>query len=355
MKCRFWSQQTDPKAVSCAMNRFFRYHLDHVLFWALTIGFHAYTRIYLIDKVSAFQFVLEIIVRNTLLASVIYFNLLVVIPRMSKGKAPVWILASIGSLVFYAFAKNLHDVYLYGYVVGDPARINFFHSTFYNFSIVLFYFAFASALYLSKQWYVQRELLQQIRLEKLNTELDYLKAQMNPHFLFNSINTIFFQINKDNTEARETLGKFSDMLRYQLYECNDPSIAIEKELAYLKNYVELQKLRRNGHDIIDFKVADELRNFSLPPLLLIPFIENAFKHVSNFTDKKNEVRIELTKNDQTIQLIVINTTDSSVKEAGGIGLKNVKRRLELLFPNRHTLDVKKTSDRFEVNLTLELV
>jgi two-component system LytT family sensor kinase len=96
-------------------------------------------------------------------------------------------------------------------------------------------------------------------------------------------------------------------------------------------------------------------NFSLPPLLLIPFIENAFKHVSNFTDQKNEVRIELTKNDQVVQLMVINTTDSSVKETGGIGLKNVKRRLELLFPNRHTLDVKKTTDQFEVNLTLELV
>jgi sensor histidine kinase YesM len=337
------------------MNRFFRYHLDHILFWALTIGFHAYTRMYLIDKVNAFQFALEIIVRNALLAGVIYFNLLVVIPRISKGKVLAWILASIGSLVFYAFAKNLHDVYLYGYVIGDPGRVNFFHSTFYNFSIVLFYFAFAGALYLSKQWYVQRELLQQIQLEKLNSELEYLKAQMNPHFLFNSINTIFFQIDKHNQGARETLGKFSDMLRYQLYECNDPLIVIEKELAYLRNYVELQKLRRNENDVIEFTITDELRNFSLPPLLLIPFIENAFKHVSNFTDKKNEVRIELTKNDQTVQLIVINTTDSSAKETGGIGLRNVKRRLELLFPQRHALAVRKTPDRFEVNLTLKLV
>jgi two-component system LytT family sensor kinase len=336
------------------MNRFFRYHVDHILFWALTIGFHAYTRMHLIDKVNAFQFVLEIIVRNALLASVIYFNLLIVIPRISKGKVFAWILASVGSLVFYPFAKNLHDVYLYGYVIGDPQRINFFHSTFYNFSIVLFYFAFAGALYLSKQWYIQRELLQQIQLEKLNTELDYLKAQMNPHFLFNSINTIFFQIDKHNQEARETLGKFSDMLRYQLYEGNGTEIAIEKELAYLKNYVELQKLRRNGQDIIEFNVSNEVRNFSLPPLLFIPFIENAFKHVSNYTDKNNEVRIELTRSVQTVKLMVINTTDTAAKETGGIGLKNVKRRLELLFPQRHTLDVKQTTDRFEVNLTLEL-
>lgn len=337
------------------MNRFFRYHLDHIIFWALTIGFHAYTRMYLIDKVNAFQFVLEVIVRNTLLAGVIYFNLLLVIPRFSKGKTFRWIMVLAGSLVFYAFAKNLHDVYLYGYVIGDPARINFFHSTFYNFSIVLFYSAFAGTLYLSKQWYMQRELLQQIRLEKLNTELDYLKAQMNPHFLFNSINTIFFQIDKQNQEARETLGKFSDMLRYQLYECNETEIAIEKELAYLKNYVELQKLRRNSHDEIEFNVSDDIRNFSLPPLLLIPFIENAFKHASGFTDRKNEVKIELSKKDQTLQLTVLNTTDSSAKETGGIGLKNVKRRLELLFPQRYTLDVNKTTDRFEVSLILKLL
>ena len=336
------------------MNRFFRYRLDHILFWTLTVFFHAYTRTYLINKVSVFQFVLEIIVRNALLASVIYFNLLVVIPRMSHGKTFVWILASIGSLVFYAFAKNLHDVYLYGYVIGDPSRVDFFHSTFYNFSIVLFYLGFASALYLSKQWYIQRETLRQIKLEKLNTELDYLKAQMNPHFLFNSINTIFFQINKENTEARETLGKFSDMLRYQLYECNGNEIAIEKELSYLKNYVGLQKLRRNGQDEINFTIADDVRHFSLPPLLLIPFIENAFKHVSNFTDKKNEVTIGLTKANQTVQLSVFNTTDHSVKEAGGIGLKNVKRRLELLFPQRHWLDIQKSDSGFSVNLKLEL-
>lgn len=337
------------------MNRFFRHHIDHILFWALTIGFHAYTRVYLIDQVNVFQFVLELIVRNALLAGVIYFNLLIVIPRLGKGKVLVWIFASIGSLLFYAFTKNLHDGYLYGYVISDPERVDFSPSTFYNFSIVLFYLAFAGALYLSKQWYIQRELLQQIRLEKLNTELEYLKAQMNPHFLFNSINTIFFQIDKHNQDARETLGKFSDMLRYQLYECNDPSIAIEKELAYLKNYVELQKLRHNGDDTIEFTVADELKNFSLPPLLLIPFIENALKHVSNFTDRKNEVRIELTKHDKTIQLKVFNTVDSSAKETGGIGLKNVKRRLELLFPQRYALDVKKTTDQFEVNLTLELL
>lgn len=335
------------------MNRFFRYHIDHILFWALTIGFHAYTRLHLIHKADVFQFALEIIVRNVLLAGVIYFNLLVVIPRMNRGKILTAVMASLLSIAVYVAAKNAHDVYFYGYVVGDVERQDFFYNSFYNFSIVLFYLAFATAIYLSKQWYIQRDLLHKIKLEKLNTELEYLKAQMNPHFLFNSINTIFFQINKENTKARESLGKFSDMLRYQLYECNDPSISIEKELAYLNNYVELQKLRRNANDVIHFSVSEELKHFSMPPLLLIPFIENAFKHVSNFTDRKNEVKINLSKSGNTVTLDVFNTTDSSAKEEGGIGLKNVKRRLELLYPNRHTLDLGQTSAGFTVTLKLE--
>ena len=315
----------------------------------LTIGFHAYTQWFKIADTGVF--VQEIIVRNALLAIVIYFNLLVVFPRINRGRVWSGIMLLLCSLVFYAVVKHVHDVYRYEH---PAAHADFVHSAFYDFSIVVFYLAFATALHLSRQWYIQRETLRQINLEKLNTELEYLKAQMNPHFLFNSINTIFFQINKENTAARETLGKFSDMLRYQLYECNGHEITIEKELSYLNNYVELQKLRRNGQDEITFSVADDVKRFSLPPLLLIPFIENAFKHVSNFTDKKNEVTIELTKTNQTVQLSVYNTTDATAKETGGIGLKNVTRRLELLFPQRHSLDIQKSDSGFSINLKLEL-
>lgn len=337
------------------MNRFFRYHLDHVLFWMLTIGFHAYTRVHLIEKINLFQFILEVIIRNGLLAVVIYFNLLVVIPRISESKRNLsWVLAAMVSLILYVAVKNAHDVYLYSHVIGDTEHQGFFFNTYYNFSIVIFYFSFATALYLSRQWFMQRELLRQIRLEKLTTELEYLKAQMNPHFLFNSLNTIFFQINKENTTARETLGKFSDMLRYQLYECTGNEVTIEKELAYLKNYVALQTLRRNEHDQVSFSVADDVKGFSLPPLLLIPFIENAFKHASSFTDKPNIINIELNKTQNNLQLIVHNTIDTITKDSGGIGLKNVTRRLELLFPEGYTLNIRQTSDHFHTTLTLTL-
>lgn len=326
-----------------------------MLFWVLTIFFHGYTRLNVLYTAGAGQFVLELALRSVLLAGVIYTTQWVVIPRLTEGKrvamALVLLVASIG---MYILLKNAHDVYLFGEIMGDSSRLRFFHNSLYNFSIVLFYLAFATALHLSKQWYLQRELIRKIEVEKLNTELAYLRAQINPHFLFNSINTIYFQIDKQNLAARETLGKFSDMLRYQLYECNGKEIAIEKELQYLKNYVELQRLRKDENCAIEFS-ASGLTDFSLPPLLLIPFVENAFKHVSVHAAKANEIRISLTRGSSTFTMTVFNTRDATLetpKEAGGIGMKNVARRLELLYHDRYTLEVKETSESYSVTLVI---
>ncbi|HEY3430367.1 MAG TPA: histidine kinase, partial [Cyclobacteriaceae bacterium] len=251
--------------------------------------------------------------------------------------------------------KSFHDGYLYQVVLGLSQKGMETH-LFYNLSIVTFYFIFATTLHLSKQWYIQRELIRKIEVEKLNTELEYLKAQINPHFLFNSINTIYFQIDKQNAAARETLNKFSEMLRYQLYECNGHEIPVEKEVSYLKNYVELQRLRKDENYAIEFLCNPELKNFSMPPLLLVPFVENAFKHVSHFTDKKNAIKIDVSKTGNFFRLSVFNTKDNThrASESGGIGLKNVKRRLELLYKDRYLLDVVNSEEMFEVTLELKI-
>ncbi|MCW5911450.1 MAG: histidine kinase [Cyclobacteriaceae bacterium] len=338
------------------VNRSFQYKFDHALFWALTVFFHGYTRLWVIEKAGTGQFLLEIFVRNILLAGVIYLALLVIIPRLVSGKKIIAsLLIMLAALILYVLLKNTHDVYLYEYVIRDTERTGFFRHSLYNFSIVLFYLAFASAMHLSKQWYLQREHIRKIELEKLNTELEYLKAQINPHFLFNSLNTVFFQIDKQNRQARETLATFSDMLRYQLYECNGHEIPVEKEVNYLKNYVELQRLRRDENYDIRFSVSNNLANFTLPPLLLLPFVENAFKHVSVFTDRKNEIKIDLFKSENLFHINVRNTKDTKQHPGnGGIGLKNVKRRLELLYKNHHRLDIIEKPESFEVNLEIQL-
>ncbi|MEX2235100.1 MAG: histidine kinase [Cyclobacteriaceae bacterium] len=339
------------------MDRFWKYRLDHLIFWSATVGFHMFTRLQLINKAGLDQFTLEIIIRNGLLAVLIYFNLLVLIPRYAQRKKIIaYTFLLLGTLGVYVLFKNAHDVYLNGYVLGDESGRSFFYNTYYNFSIAIFYVAFGIALHLSKEWYFQRELIRKMEVEKLNSELEYLKAQINPHFVFNSINTIYFQIQKDNTTARQSLSAFSEMLRYQLYECNGKEILIEKEINYLKNYVALQRMRKDENYNITFVEEDDLKGFTISPLLLIPFVENAFKHVSHYPGE-NEVRIRLARHEQRFQLSVYNTKENSKKVNDthtGIGLKNVRRRLELLYKDRHELSIDSKPDSFEVNLLLDI-
>jgi two-component system, LytTR family, sensor kinase len=339
------------------MERFWKYRFEHVIFWSATVFFHMFTRVHLIEEAGLFQFILEVLIRNSLLAVVIYTNNLILIPRLIRHKnAVTYIVFLIAILVFYALLKNLHDVYLYGYVMDIDDRRYFFHNTFYNLSIALFYTAFGVALQLSREWYRQREQIRKIEVEKLNTELEYLKSQINPHFLFNSINTIYFQIDKKNSAARDTLSMFSEMLRYQLYECNGHAVPIEREINYLKNYVDLQRLRKDENYKIEFNCETNVKGFAIAPLLLICFVENAFKHVSHFPEN-NRIDIALNYEDNTFNLRVMNTIDKKQTEQAhtGIGLKNVKRRLELLYPGQHQLNIHENyTGQFQVHLKLTI-
>src|SRR5690606_38360375 len=135
--------------------------------------------------------------------------------------------------------------------------------------------------------------LAEIAREKAEAELNFLKSQINPHFLFNSLNTVYFLIHKENEMARRALHQFSDMLRYQLYETNGNKQPIEKELQFLRGYFELQKWRKDQELDIQFEIGEGLSGFSIEPLILIPFIENAFKHVSRIPGRDNFLKVYL--------------------------------------------------------------
>jgi two-component system LytT family sensor kinase len=196
-----------------------------------------------------------------------------------------------------------------------------------------------------------------IEKEKIKNELDFLKAQFNPHFLFNSINSIYGHIDKKNTDARNMLLTFSEMLRYQLYECNVESINIEKEINYIKNYVALQQVRKEESLIVKLNINDNVKGFTIAPLLFIAFIENAFKYVSNNDAKENRVEISLCGNGNNIHFQIFNTKEinntAPIKHKG-IGIANVKRRLELLYPGKYKLNIGDAADTYEVTLNLQL-
>jgi two-component system LytT family sensor kinase len=203
---------------------------------------------------------------------------------------------------------------------------------------------------------------QMLEKEKTENELHFLKSQMNPHFLFNAINSIYVLIKKDPELASHTLLKFADMLRYQLYECNADRIPIEKEIVYLDNYIGLEKLRKGPTLYTEYHVGTEVRHFSIAPLLIIPFVENAFKYVSSYSDRPNQVAVNLRCRDGLFELSVENTFDEDdifprdrIERngvGGGIGLENVRRRLELIYNGLHQLDIRKEGKNYSVLLKI---
>lgn len=195
--------------------------------------------------------------------------------------------------------------------------------------------------------------------ERVKHELDFLKAQINPHALFNSLNTIYGHIDKNNQEARNILLKFSGLLRYQLYDCSEEKISLEKEIEFIRNYISFQQIRKEKNLEVEVCINADQGNYTIAPLLLVILIENAFKFVSSFADKENRIEIKLTAANGVFDFFVSNTTEHrrpmpSIINQGGIGLTNLKRRLELIYVGKYTLDFKQDVDHYEASLKLTL-
>lgn len=191
----------------------------------------------------------------------------------------------------------------------------------------------------------------QLEKEQAAAELTYLKAQLNPHFLFNSLNSIYTQLEFNVKGAKDTLNLLADLLRYQLYDCNAERISLEKEIAYLKSYIGLQQLRKDNCRI-EIKSDGFVEGLYIPPLLLIPFVENAFKHLSDGDD--NWICVEMKTNGKNFDFCCSNTFMPQERSSSGIGLENVKKRLALHYGNNHMLSIFVENNVFEVKLSLGL-
>lgn len=190
-------------------------------------------------------------------------------------------------------------------------------------------------------------------MEKANSlaELTYLKAQLNPHFLFNSLNSLYTQLDFDVPEAKVTLVNIADLLRYQLYECSVDFVPLSKELLHLENYCNLQRIRTEATTVVNIPVVGD--EYKIAPLLLLPFVENAFKHVSDDEDRENVIEIDIQLTNEGLALRCMNTTGVAHGEPG-IGLQNVRQRLELLYPQDYVLETGEADGRYYIHLQLKL-
>jgi two-component system, LytTR family, sensor kinase len=288
-----------------------------------------------------------------------YFNIYFTIPKFLYQKKYIsFFISLLAGIAFTALLRVPLATYLneHYFFVGKPQPR--FAELFLNslLNIFIWTVCIVAAKLMADRMRIQRNLDEMAR-EKEKAELDFLNAQFNPHFLFNSINLIYGHIEKQNAVARNMLLTFSDMLRYQLYDCSSNSILIEKEMSYIRNYVALQKARKEESLTVNLCIDENVKGFVIAPLLFIAFIENAFKYVSNSDEKENCVKIFFQRQNDMLIFRSCNSKEPDKDnhiEHKGIGISNAKRRLGLLYPKKHELTINDSKDFYEVILKLQL-
>ncbi len=293
----------------------------------------------------------------TMLGMSIFSNC-ILIPLHKKGKSYAFIVSLLSLLVIAVFFGTIEHV-----------SINFFNLEthehehppvffFYVRQIFIFGFIFFVnyATFLLEQTAELKMKQKQLHEEKLETELKLLKAQINPHFIFNALNNIYSLSYMQSEKAPESVLKLSEMLRYVFYDCSKDKVAISNEIKYIENFSAFQQMKSDFEQRITLHVDMANSLIEVSPMLLIPFIENAFKYSRVEEDESAFVNINIKQKENSLNFNIVNSVpkDNKTLAGSGMGIQNVKQRLEIIYPGAHTLEVIDKGDVFEVSLELKL-
>ncbi len=345
--------------------------IAQVVFWSLLI---CSMNLSFLDLWSTPEFLFKTILPAIAITLLILWNVLGLIPRFFHQKQyGKYIFSTIITVIVVVVLFNLLENFFMG-VFSDvfqsgrpgqgprfgPPRPKFPHLDPKVFMQTIIYTATImlgtvfESIELQNQ---QEQRTQLLEKEKLETEMKFLKSQINPHFLFNALNNVYTLTLIQSEEAPEMVMGLSEMLRYMLYESNQEVVPLEKEINYIENYIALVQLKGEKPLDVDVSIDVKHQTAGIAPLILIPFIENAFKHSKIEDIKTGWVKVNLKEENG---FLLFNVSNSLVKHqytkdaTGGIGLQNVKRRLELQYPEHHSLDIKQNETQFEVNLSIKL-
>lgn len=327
----------------------------HLLVWA---GFFLFPFIDDNRQHLSDYFIIRHIFFLLLLATFYYLNSLLLIPQLLlRGKKGVYSLLILALILTIAVTHFLFSNILDGLMEHEMHHPNSIRRLFFPVFPLLFVFAISTAIKITNEWFRNEKQKKEMENEKLNSELAFLKSQVNPHFLFNILNNICSLARKKSDETENAIIKLSQIMRYMLSDSKDEKVSLEKEIEYLNSYIELQRLRISDNVSIRFDIEGDPGTVLIEPLLLIPFVENAFKHGISYLED-SLIAIFMRVNEKELQFTVENkivrkNTESNVIEPG-IGLKNVIRRLELLYPGTHELFITDTHPVYHVELKLIL-
>ena len=341
--------------------------LTHVLFWITVLVFYTYFYGHSYnDYYSTFLFVCLLL--PITIATTYFLNYYLIPKYLLKKKYKIFALYAVYSLIFSAYFE-LIIIFLAYIIIADlnidkmnPLTIDIF------FLMVGLYFVvfFAVAVKMLKNWYQIQRNNQQLIKEKLEAELqlkemqlELLKGQIQPHFLFNTLNNLYGLTLSKSDKAPNVVLMISNLLDYLLYQCNAPEVSLQKEIDHLSNYLELQKIRYGANIEITFEVNGIVTDQKIAPSLLLPFVENSFKHGISNEVNDGFITIKLRVSDHNFYFNVENSKirhDPTRKghSSQGIGLGNVKKRLGLIYPKQHRLIIENDEDLYKSSLYIGL-
>ena len=311
-------------------------------------------------RVGISSYLLRIGATATLTVIVYYFNFLYLIPKyLFKQKFLAYILVILVTLVIPCIIVDLYYYFVVSVVQNWHHRpeLIFSRGMWVPLFPLLTGIAIGISIRLAKEWARNDKERRELQGEKLLSELAFLKSQINPHFLFNTLNNICSLARKKSDATEPAIIKLSQIMRYMITDSTQEKVGLEEEVDYLNNFIELQKIRLADKVDIRFVIEGDLSAIQLEPLLLIPFVENAFKHGVSYNGK-SRISIELKTDSGELSFMVENSKpsvkDTLKLEQAGIGLKNVSRRLELLYPGKHQLEIRDSESLYYVMLKIKI-
>ena len=308
-------------------------------------------------------------ISNTLLLIAFYYiNTYLIIPKLLEHKKFVsYTLIILAFLIFYGCFPRLYHYFFGsfqpqppGMRPPDPGRPRNFQQPLLapgNIAVFLLIFVFSTGIKVINQWLKSEQRNKEIANEKLNAELSFLKAQINPHFLFNTLNNIYALASTQSEYTAPAIMKLSSIMRYVLTEARNDLVPLEKEIQFTTNYIELLKMRLTDKSSIDFTIKGDPLGKQIAPLLLLPFVENAFKYGIS-TRERSPILILLEIKEESLYFSVSNhkhiSTSLKMADNTGIGINNTRRRLDLLYDDRHALKIDDEAGKFTVHLNIQV-
>lgn len=327
----------------------------HLVFWVFTFfSFCWDLREYV--TVDPFGFWSSVIIKVGLLASLVYINLLILIPFVyNKSKILYWlsILALVVLFVwsyratYFITTKDVYELYI------PPAIDRYFGKSF----IAIRYLIFSMLFNFLRGWFDQEKKLNQIKISQIGTELKLLRAQVNPHFLFNTLNNLYSLALKKSDKTPELILRLSDMMEYMLSESTDSKVMLQKDVDNLINYLEIERIRQGNNSSIEMTVHGDLQRKKIAPLLLMPLVENAIKHGINTLQQNAYLKADLVVNNESLSFLISNNfvPESNQSQHNGFGLKNLRARLDLLYPELYKLIINESGDTYTANLKIDQI